>query len=238
MKILQQPSPNFDERGGEEINFLILHYTGMKTAGDALERLCAAESEVSSHYTIDEDGTIYQHVAEDKRARHAGVSMWLGEQKINAKSIGIELVNPGHEFGYKEFTEAQLNALKELCLDILNRHTLIEHVLAHSDIAPDRKQDPGELFPWQDFAKAGIGIWPDVSGEDVLKGGMMQDVARNLRLVGYEAGKPHNMLIAFQRHYVPEVFVKGTQGVACGLTKGRLYALLAEHLLSPSEISE
>lgn len=230
MKIIKKSSPNFDERN-DEINFFILHYTGMKTAEEAIERLCCAEAQVSSHYTVDEDGTIYQHVDEQMRAWHAGVSSWLGENKINAKSIGIEIVNPGHEFGYREFNAPQLNALKELCLDILNRHN-IEHILAHSDIAPDRKQDPGELFPWKDFAKAGIGIWPDVSDEDIIKGGMMQDVARNLRLIGYEATKPHNMLIAFQRHFVPEVFKQGTEGVACSLTKGRLYALLAEHILN------
>lgn len=231
MDIIKKSSPNFDERHGEDITFLILHYTGMPTGEEALERLCCEAAEVSAHYTIDEDGTIYHHVDEGKRAWHAGVSSWQGQDKINAKSIGIELVNPGHEFGYRAFPSCQIESLKELCLDILNRNANIKHVLAHSDIAPDRKQDPGELFPWKELSKVGIGVYPDVSDEDVLKGQLMQDITQGLRRVGYEASKPQNMLVAFQRHYVPEVFEKGTEGVACSLTKGRLYALQAEHLL-------
>ena len=230
MDIIQRPSPNFDERNGEDVTFLILHYTGMKTAEDALTRLCDKASEVSAHYTIDEDGSVYQHVDEDKRAWHAGVSSWQGQDKINARSVGIELVNKGHEWGYHEFPKVQIDALIELSKQILERHD-IQHVLAHSDIAPDRKSDPGELFPWKNFAQEGIGVWPDVSDEDVLKGALIQDVSQGLRRVGYEASKPQNMLLAFQRHYVPEVFEAGTQGVTCSLTKARLYALQAEHLL-------
>ena len=231
MDIIQRPSPNFDERNGEDVTFLILHYTGMKTAEDALTRLCDKASEVSAHYTIDEDGSVYQHVDEDKRAWHAGVSSWQGQDKINARSVGIELVNKGHEWGYHEFPKVQIDALIELSKQILERHD-IQHVLAHSDIAPDRKSDPGELFPWKNFAQEGIGVWPDVSDEDVLKGGLIQDVSQGLRRVGYEASKSQNMLIAFQRHYVPEVFEAGTQGVACSLTKARLYALQAGHLIN------
>ena len=231
MDIIQKKSPNFDERDGEEITFLILHYTGMKTVQDALDRLCCEQAAVSAHYTVDEDGTIYQHVDEDKRAWHAGVSSWQGQQNINAKSIGIEMVNPGHEFGYREFPQEQLDAVKKLCLYILSRHKNIEHVLAHSDVAPDRKQDPGELFPWKEFAQDGIGEWPEASEEEILKGQLTRDITQGLRRVGYQAAKPQNMLLAFQRHYVPEAFQKGTEGVACSLTKGRLYALQAELLL-------
>ncbi len=231
MNIIQKKSPNFDERNGEDIRFLILHYTGMETAQAALDRLCCEKAQVSAHYTIDEDGTIYQHVEEEMRAWHAGVSSWQGNENINAKSIGIEMINPGHEWGYRDFTDVQLSAVKKLCLGILARHKNIEHVLAHSDVAPDRKQDPGHLFPWKEFAKEGIGVWPDVSDEDVLKGGLIQDVAQGLRRVGYEASKPQNMLLAFQRHYVPEVFEAGTEGVACSLTKARLYALQAGHII-------
>jgi len=230
MDIIQKKSPNFDSRDGDEIKFLILHYTGMKTGQDALDRLCSADAKVSAHYTVDEDGTVYQHVGEEMCAWHAGVSSWQGERKINAKSIGVEIVNPGHEFGYREFTDAQLSAVKELCLDILNCHETIEHVLAHSDVAPDRKEDPGELFPWKDFANSGIGVWPESSEEDVLKGALIRDVTQGLGRIGYEASKPKNMLLAFQRHYVPEVFEKGTEGVACSLTKARLYALQARHI--------
>ncbi len=238
MKIIQKNSPNFDERNGEEVTFLILHYTGMKTADEALERLCCKDAEVSSHYTVDEEGKVYQHVDEVNRAWHAGISSWQDQLNINSKSIGVEIVNPGHEFGYREFTDVQINSVKNISLEILKRHSNIEHVLAHSDIAPDRKQDPGELFPWKDLALNGIGIWPDVSDEDIIKGSLIQDIPQSLRRIGYEASKPKNMLIAFQRHYVPEVFEKGTEGVACSLTKGRLYALQAGHLLYPSRYSD
>ena len=219
MDIIEKKSPNFDERNGEEITFLILHYTGMKTAQDALDRLCCADAKVSSHYTVDEDGTVYRHVDEDKRAWHAGVSSWQGQDNINAKSIGIEMVNPGHEFGYREFPKAQLNAVKELCLDILARHKSIEHVLAHSDIAPTRKQDPGELFPWQGFASAGIGVWPD-EGCEPYEGDV--DVDEVLKRIGYDISNPEAALVAFQQHYVPEVFEGGSEGNVCELTLKRL----------------
>ncbi len=232
MNIIQKPSPNFDGRDGEEVTFLILHYTGMETGQGALDRLCCEEAQVSAHYTVDEDGTIYHHVEESKRAWHAGISSWRGQESINAKSIGIEIVNPGHEFGYREFPPVQLKAVKALCLDILSRHKSIEDVLAHSDVAPDRKQDPGELFPWKDFAEEGVGIWPEISEEDVLKGALIRDITQGLRRVGYEASKPQNMLLAFQRHYVPEAFQEGTEGIACSLTKARLYALQSGHLIS------
>ena len=230
-KIIQKPSPNFDERGGENVSLIILHYTGMKTAEEALTRLTDEDSKVSSHYTIDEEGIIYQHVDETRRAWHAGLSYWQGMSDINAVSIGIEIVNPGHEFGYQEFTGSQVEAVQNLCQEIMERHE-IEAALAHSDIAPDRKEDPGELFPWQKLAEAGIGVWPDVSDEDMVKGYGL-NIHQALQDLGYDAVKSNNMLIAFQRHFVPEVFKAGTQGVACGLTKGRLYALLADHLITP-----
>ncbi len=228
--IIQKPSPSFDARKGVVPSFIVLHYTGMKTAEEALERLTSEEAKVSSHYTVDEDGTIYQHVKEEDRAWHAGVSCWQDMKDINSASIGIEIVNSGHEFGYKEFSDRQIESVISLCKDIQNRHD-IENVLAHSDVAPDRKEDPGELFPWKKLAIEGVGFWPEVSDEDIVKS-VGIDVHRALSDVGYEAVKSNKMLVAFQRHYVPEVFLKKTQGTACGLTKGRLYALLAEHLIS------
>lgn len=225
MNIIQMPSPSFDERGGQLPSILLLHYTGMKTAQEALERLTDAESQVSSHYTIDEEGNIYQHVDEGHRAWHAGKAYWQGERNINAVSIGIEIVNPGHEFGYREFPEVQIKAVIALCREIQQRHNIIS-VLAHSDVAPDRKQDPGELFPWQKLAQEGIESFPKISAEDMVKGKDI-NVEQALRDVGYEALNTDNMLIAFQRHYVPEVFDNGTEGQACDLTKGRLYALIA-----------
>lgn len=227
--IIQKPSPNFDERGGSDISLIILHYTGMENAELALTRLTEAESKVSAHYTIDEDGTLYQHVDEKNRAWHAGKSFWRGVRDINSISIGIEIVNPGHEFGYRAFPPAQISSVQNLCLDILARYE-IEAVLAHSDIAPDRKQDPGELFPWQDLAKNNVGVWPKVSDEDMVKG-LGINVFQALRHLGYEAQSEVQMLIAFQRHFVPEVFAQGAQGQVCHLTKGRLYALLARDLV-------
>lgn len=230
MSIVQKPSPNFDDRKGREVSMIILHYTGMKTAEEALARLTDKESGVSSHYTVDEDGTIYQHVEEGQRAWHAGVSCWQNIRDINAISIGIEIVNPGHEHGYHAFKDVQIEAVKKLCLDIMSRHE-IEDVLAHSDVAPDRKEDPGELFPWKILAEAGVGEWPVVSDEDMVKANGI-NVGQALRDLGYDGVKGNNMLRAFQRHYVPEVFVKGTEGKICSLTTGRLYALLAGHLIS------
>lgn len=164
MKIVERPSPNHDSREGQAIDMLLLHYTGMPSGEAALERLCDPNAEpgrVSAHYCIEEDGTIYRLVPEERRAWHAGVSSWSGESNINARSIGIELVNPGHEFGYRPFPEAQMLSLIELSQEILNRNTIRpDRVLGHSDVAPLRKEDPGELFDWARLAAAGIGLWP------------------------------------------------------------------------------
>jgi N-acetylmuramoyl-L-alanine amidase len=159
---IERPSPNFDQRReGAPIDILLLHYTGMRTAEEALARLCDPEAKVSAHYTIDRDGRIYRHVDESVRARHAGVSYWAGERDVNSRSIGIELVNPGHEFGYVAFPEAQVEALIDLARGILARHPIpARRVLGHSDVAPARKMDPGELFPWRRLAENGVGIFP------------------------------------------------------------------------------
>jgi len=228
MKKVNKPSLNFDNRKSD-ISMIVLHYTGMETSEGALQRLTDEESKVSSHYTIDEDGTIYTHVDEEKRAWHAGASCWQNESDINSASIGIEIVNLGHEFGYRPFPKAQIEAVTALCQDVQKRHD-IEHVLAHSDVAPDRKQDPGELFPWAMLAMEGVGIWPDVSIEDKVKAQSI-NVFQALSDYGYEAIKAQNALIAFQRHYVPEVFERNTVGEICSLTRGRLYALLARHVM-------
>src|SRR5215468_7605155 len=162
MKRVDMPSPNHDDRGGVAIDMLVLHYTGMQSAKVALDRLCDPVAKVSAHYSIDEDGTVYSHVPEARRAWHAGVSFWAGATDINARSIGIELVNPGHTCGYRPFPEAQMRALEELARSILARHSIPAHrVLGHSDVAPARKIDPGELFDWRRLARAGIGLWPE-----------------------------------------------------------------------------
>jgi N-acetylmuramoyl-L-alanine amidase len=198
MNWVQMASPNHDDRGGVAIDMLVLHYTGMRTGADALARLCDPSANVSAHYTVDEDGTVYVHVPEARRAWHAGVSCWVGATDINARSIGIELVNPGHEFGYRDFKDAQIEALITLCHGILLRHPIASaRVLGHSDVAPARKEDPGELFPWERLAKAGIGLWP---------GGLGGNLGPEaLQRYGYDPDTPRDKVItSFQRHFRPK----------------------------------
>src|SRR5258708_33379341 len=162
MKIVACASPNHDARPeGAATDILVLHYTGMKTADEALARLTDAASKVSAHYTIGRDGRVFAHVPEERRAFHAGVSFWAGERNVNARSIGIELVNPGHEFGYIPFAGEQIGALIDLARGILARHPIPpQRVVGHSDVAPTRKTDPGELFPWKHLAAYSIGLLP------------------------------------------------------------------------------
>ena len=162
MPIIDRPSPNHDARpSGQAIDILLLHYTGMRTAAEALHRLCDPAAKVSAHYCIDEDGGIVRLVPEERRAWHAGVASWRRATDINARSIGVELVNPGHEFGYRPFPEPQMATLLDLATGIVARHRIRpSRVLGHSDVAPLRKQDPGELFDWARLARAGLGLWP------------------------------------------------------------------------------
>ena len=157
MRPTDRPSPNFGPRPpGAAIDMVILHYTGMRTAEEALERLCDPDAEVSAHYAIDEDGEILRLVDESRRAWHAGQSCWRGDTDINDRSIGIELVNPGHEFGYRAFPEPQMTALEELLGDIVRRRGIAPaRILGHSDVAPARKRDPGELFDWRGWPERG-----------------------------------------------------------------------------------
>jgi N-acetylmuramoyl-L-alanine amidase len=160
MEIKALPSRNFDARS-TPIDILLLHYTGMKTAQDAIDRLRDPKAQVSAHYVVDEDGTTYRLVAEEMRAWHAGTSYWAGARDINARSIGIEIVNPGHEFGYRAFPAVQMQAVLALSKEIVARHTIKPaRVIGHSDVAPIRKEDPGELFEWAMLAEAGVGLWP------------------------------------------------------------------------------
>jgi N-acetylmuramoyl-L-alanine amidase len=196
--ILATPSPNFDARpDGTDIDMLVLHYTGMRSAAAALERLCDPEARVSAHYLIDEDGAVHRLVPEAMRAWHAGVSFWRNHTDINGRSIGIELVNPGHEFGYRAFPEPQMEALIGLAKGILARHPIpARNVVGHSDVAPDRKEDPGELFDWTRLARHGIGIWPEPdanAGADAM--GMLADY-------GYDISAAA-VVTAFQRHFQP-----------------------------------
>jgi N-acetylmuramoyl-L-alanine amidase len=211
-------SPNQDARPeGTSIDMLVLHYTGMKTADGALARLCDPAAKVSAHYTIDRDGHVYAHVAEPRRAWHAGISFWAGARDINSRSIGIELINPGHEFGYVPFAQAQIAALIELGQAIMRRHAIVpSRVLGHSDIAPMRKMDPGELFPWQYLSGYGIGVWPLPSSGD--------SAAADLARYGYDPdAAPDKAIGAFQRHFRPEK-VDGAWDSQCGVLLAGLLA--------------
>lgn len=235
LRITDRPSPNFDDRGGAPIDILLLHYTGMPTAEEALRRLTDPAAKVSAHYTVDEDGTVYSHVDETARAWHAGVSFWQGARDINARSIGIEIVNPGHEFGYRDFPAAQIDAVIALGQDIVRRHGIAAgRVLGHSDVAPARKQDPGERFPWARLAKAGLGLWPDPVGGwapfRVDDPDRVAGLQRDLQQFGYELdvtglydGPLRIVVTAFQRHYQPGALT----GLADGETAARLDRLLA-----------
>ena len=161
MNIIEAPSPNFDGRTAPP-SMLVLHYTGMKTGPEALDRLRDPQAKVSSHYLVEEDGRVFRLVAEERRAWHAGVSFWRGRRNVNGDSIGIEIVNPGHEFGYRPFPEPQVESVIALVADIRTRWDIEDRdIVGHSDIAPDRKDDPGELFPWKRLSEAGHGVWAE-----------------------------------------------------------------------------
>jgi N-acetylmuramoyl-L-alanine amidase len=216
------PSPNFDARRDDRPpDMILLHYTGMQSGEAALARLTSAESRVSSHYVVFEDGRIVQCVPEHLRAWHAGESSWAGETDNNSRSIGIEIVNPGHEFGYQDFPRRQIAAVISLCRSILTRRGPIsaDRILAHSDIAPSRKQDPGERFPWGLLSESGIGHWVrpaplTVSGESLRHGDTGEAVSHlqtQLAFYGYGIeptgvfdDKTRDVVVAFQRHFRQE----------------------------------
>jgi len=215
-------SPNHGPRPpGATVDMLVLHYTGMPDAASALARLCDPVAQVSAHYLIDTDGTVHRLVDESRRAWHAGVACWRGHGDINDRSIGIELVNPGHEFGYCPFPEAQMTALIALACAILARHPVPpRNVVGHADIAPDRKCDPGELFDWRRLAAAGIGLWPAPRDGDAAA--IPAAIPEMLARYGYDpvAGG----LAAFQRHFRPA----RVDGVADDRCAALLAGLLAQ----------
>jgi N-acetylmuramoyl-L-alanine amidase len=235
MNFIEAPSPNFDARTAVP-DILVLHYTGMPTGEAALARLRDPEARVSSHYMVEEDGRIFRLVSEERRAWHAGVSFWKGERNINGVSIGVEIVNPGHEFGYQPFPDAQMTAVMALVGDIRTRWQIDDgRIVGHSDVAPERKDDPGELFPWKRLAQAGHGLWVEPSpapGAPLAEGeestGVFALQAGFTRL-GYDlppSGKfdaaTKAVVTAFQRHWRPEQ----VDGIADGETRARLIALL------------
>jgi N-acetylmuramoyl-L-alanine amidase len=238
------PSPNFEpRREGARPSILLLHYTGVASAAKAIDWLSRAESKVSAHYVVDEAGRITQLVAEAMRAWHAGLAVWAGESDINSASIGIEIHNRGHELGYPDFPEPQLSAVEALCRDIIARHDVRpERVLAHSDVAPTRKKDPGEKFPWARLARAGIGHWVTPEPLSRADPGIARDAAGPLvaavqsLLARYGYGieatggfdpKTEFVVTAFQRHFRPER-VDGRIDQSTVTTLERLFAALPE----------
>jgi N-acetylmuramoyl-L-alanine amidase len=235
MDIIPAPSPNFNERAGPP-DILLLHYTGMESGEAAIARLRDPEAKVSSHYVVEEDGRIFTLVAEERRAWHAGVSFWKGERDINGRSIGIEIVNPGHEFGYRPFPDAQIAAVIALATDIRTRWMIADgDIIGHSDVAPNRKIDPGELFPWKTLAQAGHGLWVE---PDPAPGAPLAEGAEGAGVFAFQAGLTRlgyecppsgqfdsattTVVSAFQRHWRPHL----VDGIADGETRARLIALL------------
>lgn len=236
------PSPNHDARPvGVVLDTLILHYTGMPSAERALLWLADPHSRVSCHYLISEDGSIFQLVAENRRAWHAGASFWLGDSDINSRSIGIEIHNPGHDAGYPDFPPEQMRVLAGLCRDIMARWNIpSERVLAHSDIAPRRKRDPGERFDWAWLAAQGVGCWVEpapLTDDDGMGPGEQSDEVRMLQeklaAYGYQLipsgvydRETEAAVTAFQRHFRP-ARVDGRADRSTVLTLDRLIAAQA-----------
>jgi N-acetylmuramoyl-L-alanine amidase len=234
------PSPNHGERqDGRRPDMILLHYTGMVDAKSALERLRALDSKVSAHYFVFEDGNIFQLVQESRRAWHAGKAQWAGETDINSCSIGIEIVNPGHDHGYPDFPKRQIAAVTALCRSILTRNTVpAGRVLAHSDVAPDRKQDPGEKFPWRTLYDSGVGLWVKPAaimnfGQGFAlgdRGNAVSALQKSLSDYGYGIAVngeydalTRDVVVAFQRHFRPE----RVDGVADISTRSTLQDLFA-----------
>lgn len=233
------PSANFGDRNkGLTPDMIILHYTGMPDVEGALDRLCTPGTDVSAHYVVLEDGRVVQCVPEAKRAWHAGASYWAGEDDINSCSIGIEIVNRGHDWGYPDFPLRQIAAVIALCRGIIIRQKVPMHrVLAHSDVAPSRKQDPGEKFPWRSLSDSGVGHWVEpapIVDADALKPGHSGDEVRDLQNAlaryGYKITSDgrydvptREVVTAFQRHFRPA----RVDGIADQSTLRTLHALLA-----------
>ncbi|HTT82482.1 MAG TPA: N-acetylmuramoyl-L-alanine amidase [Rhizomicrobium sp.] len=239
-----RPSPNFGERRGvERPDMIVLHYTGMVSGIGAENWLCDSASGVSSHYLIHEDGRIVQMVRERDRAWHAGKSFWKGGADINSHSVGLEIVNPGHQIGYSDFPRRQIDAVIALCQGIIQRHGIrAERVLAHSDVSPGRKVDPGEKFPWRVLFDAGVGHWVEpaaISDGDILavgdRGAPVEELQRALEEYGYQIpttgefdAVTESVVATFQRHFRPA----RVDGIADTSTVGTLKKLQSS-LLKP-----
>jgi N-acetylmuramoyl-L-alanine amidase len=221
MDVTSCPSPNFDERQ-LPVSMIVLHYTGMPDAEGALNRLRSPDAKVSAHYLVDEKGEVFQLVDEEKRAWHSGRSYWRGITDVNSASVGIEIVNPGHEFGYRPFPDEQIASVIPLVADIKERHGIGRgNVVGHSDVAPARKEDPGELFPWWELAKRRLAL-PSPSRD--LMDPYWTDAGFLLALerFGYEVTDAQKAVIAFQRRFRPDLI----DGIIDGECRAKLLALL------------
>jgi N-acetylmuramoyl-L-alanine amidase len=204
MRIIDTPSPNHDERQAP-VSMIVLHYTGMETAEAAIDRLRDPEAKVSCHYLVAEDGTVLRMVAEDRRAWHAGRSHWRGVTDVNSAAVGIEIVNPGHDWGYRPFPDEQVAALLPLVAEIKDRHAITRgNIVGHSDIAPTRKRDPGELFPWAELARRRLALprpTKNLMDPHWTQGGFLLALER----FGYDVSDPMAATVAFQRRFRPEM---------------------------------
>ena len=221
MDFIDTPSPNFDARA-LPVSMVVLHYTGMIDGASAIARLADPEAKVSAHYVVAEDGQVVRMVDEDKRAWHAGRSWWRGTSDINSASIGIEIVNPGHEFGYRPFPEAQIEAVIALLAGIMERHSITRgNVVGHSDVAPARKEDPGELFPWHRLARLRLALPRPTKN---LMDPHWSDAGFLLALerFGYDVADGVAAVRAFQRRFRPEMI----DGIIDGECRAILLGLL------------
>jgi N-acetylmuramoyl-L-alanine amidase len=221
MDVTRCPSPNFDERQ-LPVSMIVLHYTGMPDADGALNRLRSPDAKVSAHYLVKEDGEVIQMVDEEKRAWHSGRSYWRGITDVNSASVGIEIVNPGHEFGYRPFPDEQIASVIPLVADIKERHGIGRgNIVGHSDVAPARKEDPGELFPWWELAKRRLAL-PSPSRD--LMDPYWTDAGFLLALerFGYDVTDQQKAVIAFQRRFRPDLI----DGIIDGECRAKLLALL------------
>ena len=221
MEFIETPSPNFDERA-LPVSMVVLHYTGMLDGASAIARLADAEAKVSAHYVVAEDGQVVRMVDEDKRAWHAGRSWWRGISDVNSASIGIEIVNPGHEFGYRPFPEAQIDSVIQLLGGIVDRQRITRgNVVGHSDVAPARKEDPGELFPWYRLARLRLALPRPTKN---LMDPHWSDAGFLLALerFGYDVTDGVAAVRAFQRRFRPEMI----DGIIDGECRAILLALL------------
>jgi N-acetylmuramoyl-L-alanine amidase len=223
MTMIWTPSPNFGERT-LPVSILVLHYTGMQSGAAAIEWLANPQSKVSAHYVVDEDGQLVHMVREEQRAQHAGLSHWRGITDVNSASIGIEIVNPGHEFGYRPFPQEQMDAVTRLVAEIVGTYGIEpRNVVGHSDVAPARKEDPGELFDWERLAKLGLAVARPKTG---LIDPEWSDAAFLLALerYGYGIADGRAAVVAFQRRFRPE----NLDGIIDGECRAILFRLLLE----------